>query len=178
MTIFENVTGRVILGTQYPYEVLPLIENAERRVSVVMFYISYDPQKADSKVNALVDALIAAKRRNVEVTVVMDKDKEGDVYSSRLINAPTYHLLKENKVPVYFDTVEAATHSKIVVADDQVVIGSHNWTLGSFYKYDDVSVKITSSDAAQYYADDIAARIDGFKRAAKLRRKAKAFDHV
>lgn len=173
MTNFENVTGRVILGTQYPYEVLPLIEKAERRVSVVQFYISYDPQKEDSKVNALVKALIAAKQRHIEVSVIMDKDKEGDVYNSRLINAPTYQVLKENRVPVFFDTVETATHSKIVVVDDQVVIGSHNWTLGSFYKYDDVSVEITSPEVAQYYADHIAARIVDFKKAVKRRRKIK-----
>lgn len=157
---FKNISGEVILGTQYPYVLEELISNAEKSISIMLFYISYNPNNERSPVNRLVNLLIEAKKRGVEVTVIMDKDKDEDVYNSRTINLPTYEILKKNKINVYFDREERVTHSKIVVIDKSiVVIGSHNWTAASFNYYDDTSVKINSAEAGEYYSDYIHAHI-------------------
>ena len=154
--VFKNVSGEVILGSQYPYVLEELISKAEKSISVMLFYISYNPKNQKSKVNKLVDLLIEAKRRGVEVKVILDKDNDGDVYGSRTINLPTYDILKENHIDVYFDTGERVTHSKIAVFDKSIVVlGSHNWTVASFSNYDDTSIKINSAEVGEYYSDYI-----------------------
>lgn len=158
MRTFKDTTGRVILGTQYPFEMASLLAHAERQISIMLFYVSYDEAREQSKVNELADLVVAARKRAVNVTVVLDRDREGDVYYSRVINAQAFKFFEANGVSVHFDTLTEATHSKIVVVDDDVVIGSHNWTLSSFYKYDDVSIRIASAELAQYYSDYIAMR--------------------
>jgi phosphatidylserine/phosphatidylglycerophosphate/cardiolipin synthase-like enzyme len=45
-------------------------------------------------------------------------------------------------------------HSKFVVIDQElVVIGSHNWTAGSFFNYSDLSVVISGSDAGKIWEE-------------------------
>jgi len=161
--VFKNVKGEVILGSQYTYVMEELISNAEKSISVMQFYISFSLQNTVSPVNKLVNLLIEAKNRGVDVTVVMDKDKDDDVYNSRMINLPTYEILKKNQINVFFDTEEKVTHSKIAVFDKNiVVIGSHNWTAASFTYYDETSIKIISAKVGEYYSDYIDAHIKEF----------------
>ena len=87
--VFKNVSGEVILGSQYPYVLEELISKAEKSISVMLFYISFNPNNEKSPVNKLVNLLIEAKKRGVDVKVIMDKDNDGDVYGSRTINLPT-----------------------------------------------------------------------------------------
>ena len=163
--IFKNTSGEVILGSQYPYVIEELIANAKKSISVMLFYISYNPNNQKSRVNKLVNLLIEAKKRGVDVTVVIDKDKENDVYGSRTINLPTFEILKDNGISVYFDTEEKVTHSKIVVFDKSiVVIGSHNWTVSSFTYYDDTSIKINSAEVGEYYSDYIDSHINASEK--------------
>ena len=163
--LFNNATGEIILGSQYPYIVENLILGAKESISVMLFYISYNPKIKKSKVNNLVNLLIKAKQKGLKVKVILDKDKEGEVYNSRTINLPTVNLLKNNKIEVHFDNVETANHSKIVVIDNNtVVIGSHNWTLGSFFNYDDTSIKINSVELGKYYSNYIDSQIKSYKK--------------
>jgi phosphatidylserine/phosphatidylglycerophosphate/cardiolipin synthase-like enzyme len=158
--VFKNAKGEVILGSQYPYVVEELISNAKESISVMLFYISYNPGNEKSTVNKLVNLLIDAKKRGVDVTVLLDKDKDGEVYGSRIINLPAYEILKKNQINVCFDTAEKVTHSKIVVFDKSiVVVGSHNWTGASFSKYDDTSIKISSTEVGEYYSNYIDSHI-------------------
>lgn len=163
--LFNNATGEVILGSYYPYIVENLILEAKESISIMLFYISYNPKNKKSKVNDLVYLLIKAKQKGLKIKVVLDKDKEGEVYNSRTINLPTYNILKKNKIEVHFDNVETATHSKIVVIDNNtVVIGSHNWTLGSFFSYDDTSIRINSTEIGKYYSEYIDSLIKSNKK--------------
>ena len=157
---FKDVKGEVIFGSQYPYVMEELIASAEKSISVMLFYISFNPQNEKSPVNKLVNLLIEAKNRGVEVSVILDKDKEEDAYNSSIINMPTYEILKKNGIKVYFDAEEKVTHSKIVVFDKSIVVlGSHNWTAASFSYYDETSIKINSAEVGEYYSDYIDSHI-------------------
>jgi len=79
-------------------------------------------------------------------------DAEGDSINSRVINDEAYNYLKNNEIPVVFDSVERYTHTKLVIVDKKhVILGSHNWTAGSFFAYDDMSVYMNSPELATHY---------------------------
>lgn len=94
--------------------------------------------------------LESAKNRNVDIKVILDKDAEGEVFGSRIINENAYNFFKQNDIEVTYDSEETLTHTKIVLVDDNhLVIGSHNWTAGSFYAYDDKSIYIESPEMVE-----------------------------
>jgi hypothetical protein len=70
----------------------------------------------------LVDDLIAAKDRGVDIKVVLEDSK---FKASRL----AYQKLKDNGIDVYFDTPKELLHIKGVAIDDKYIfIGSANWS--------------------------------------------------
>ncbi len=129
-----------------------LLQTATKSVRVKMFYMRYDKKGKDTPSDQLVDALLDAKKRGLEVQVILDRDRQGDVFKSRLINHNAYEALKKAGVDVVFDERGRANHTKLVLVDDtQVVAGSHNWTSGSLKNYDDTSLYISSKALAEKF---------------------------
>lgn len=70
----------------------------------------------------IAQALIAAQKRGVAITAVLDKSNWTQKYS-----AATF--LKNVGIPVYIDDKHAIAHNKIMIIDNRVVItGSFNFT--------------------------------------------------
>ena len=63
---------KTLVNRQYFPEVMGLFNAATQRIKVVMYGISYSPKYAGSKVNQLVEALVAARARGVDTGVVID----------------------------------------------------------------------------------------------------------
>ncbi|GAB4181225.1 MAG: hypothetical protein Tsb002_01010 [Wenzhouxiangellaceae bacterium] len=141
----ENLTNgsaSLLFNSQYPSAVGELIDAAETSIKILMFYIV----PGSSGVDMLLQKLLDAKARGVQVKVVLDKDQEGDVYNSREINQAAFEFLDSNGIDVAFDSEDALLHAKLLVIDDRIsVVGSHNWTAGSFYNFEDISVVVNSS---------------------------------
>jgi phosphatidylserine/phosphatidylglycerophosphate/cardiolipin synthase-like enzyme len=94
----------------------------------------------------LLDKLVAAKDRGVSVRVILDRDRPTDPYRSTVINSPAKEYLEAHGVPVRWDTEEHLLHSKFVLVDGAIaVIGSHNWSVGSYAEYDEVSLALAST---------------------------------
>jgi phosphatidylserine/phosphatidylglycerophosphate/cardiolipin synthase-like enzyme len=73
----------------------------------------------------IAQALIAAQKRGVKITAVLDKSNLTQKYS-----AATF--LKNVGVPVYIDDKHAIAHNKIMIIDNRVVItGSFNFTMAA-----------------------------------------------
>jgi phosphatidylserine/phosphatidylglycerophosphate/cardiolipin synthase-like enzyme len=71
---------------------------------------------------AIADALIEAKKRKVDVRVIIDKKAGESQYS-------VIKLLKENGITCYGDSHHRIAHNKVIVIDEAVVLtGSYNWT--------------------------------------------------
>jgi hypothetical protein len=86
-----------------------------------MYFVIID-ERSSNPVNVLVDDLIDAKDRGVDVKVVLEDSK---FKASRL----AYEKLKNSGIEVYFDTPKELLHVKGVVIDDKYVfIGSANWS--------------------------------------------------
>ena len=83
---------------------------------------------------------------------MLDRDAEGDKYGSRMINKNVKAYLSNAGIAVKMDRPEILTHAKTLIVDQKhVVVGSHNWTAGSFYTYDDTSIYLESVTAAENF---------------------------
>jgi phosphatidylserine/phosphatidylglycerophosphate/cardiolipin synthase-like enzyme len=76
---------------------------------------------------AIAEALVAARRRGVDVQVIADHDQDAHVATTRIGD------LAQAGVPVYLDAQHAAAHNKVMVIDAGrpeavLVTGSYNFT--------------------------------------------------
>jgi len=139
----------LVSGSAYRDLALRLIDAVKDEIVVVMFFMTYVPGKAHPS-NALVEGLVAAHERGVRVTVILDLDRPEDVFGSRLVNADAFNYLSANGVDVVWDRPEKLTHTKLLIVDARdVLAGSHNWTAGSMYAYDDKSLVVRSTALAE-----------------------------
>lgn len=96
----------------------------------------------------LVDELVAARRRGVGVTIVLERDPAGagSVYEQ---NLRTASLLRQGGVKVRFDGPDTTTHVKALVIDGRYVyLGSHNLTQSALRFNNELSVMVDSREFA------------------------------
>ncbi len=137
--------SRTILlpGKRYYYHVRTAIAGAETQVDVAMFHIAMPGSNHPTR--RLLDALAAAHDRGVRVRVLVDRDRAQDPYKSTVINAAAVNFLLDAGVKVHVDAARKLLHSKFLVIDaDRTIIGSHNWSAGSYFGFDDLSVDVAS----------------------------------
>jgi cardiolipin synthase len=109
-----------------------------------MFHIALP--RRDHPTLRLLDALIAAADRGLRVRVLVDRDRAADPYKSTVINAAAVNYLLDGGVTVRVDAARKLLHSKFLVIDDErTIIGSHNWSAGSYFGFDDFSVEVVSA---------------------------------
>lgn len=162
----------VIDDTEYLYFISKLIAAARQRIRIIMFFMKFEDEEK-YPTEPIFAALKAAKEGGVDIKVILDRDAEGQVFGSRVINEEAYNFFKKNAIDVTYDFDEELTHTKLVLVDDKhLVVGSHNWTAGSFFAYDDKSVYIESpglaAEAGRYFdrlwTEYTAGSKDKFKR--------------
>ncbi|HWL91935.1 MAG TPA: phospholipase D family protein [Phycisphaerae bacterium] len=89
------------------------ISNAEETLRIQAFYFTSRP---------ITDAVVEAKKRGVDVKVILDKSQEKMTYGS-------WRILKREGIPIYFDSKHATANNKIVLIDTHTIItGSYNFT--------------------------------------------------
>jgi phosphatidylserine/phosphatidylglycerophosphate/cardiolipin synthase-like enzyme len=141
-----------LVGGDY-FGMMPgVFDEASISIEVCMFHIALG--NPGHPTFQLLDRLAAAAARGVAVRVLLDRDRPTDPYNSTIVNRQAKEYLEANGVPVRFDIEERLLHSKFVVVDRATVfVGSHNWSTGSFFEFDDVTVAIASSPLAQQFVD-------------------------
>lgn len=138
----------VLSGLDYFRRLPALLQNVTTSLDVCLFHIALPEPTHPTRL--LLAALVAAHNRGVAVRVLLDADRPEDPYRSSVINAPAQVYLTAAGIPVQFDSTERLLHSKYLVADGSLVIlGSHNWSAGSYFAYDDLSLVIQSVELAQ-----------------------------
>jgi HKD family nuclease len=145
-----------ISGNKYFPAVNEAITKAENSINVVMFAAESSLSRPDSKPNKLINALIEAKNRGVEVEVILDQNvdfvqrRHTSDWETKIKSTRAYKRLKEAKIKVYYDEPARYTHAKAVVIDKKIVIlGSTNWTESSFDNNIETSVLINSPELAE-----------------------------
>ncbi len=116
-----------------------------------MYFVIID-EDDPNPVNVLVDDLVAAKSRGVDVRVVLEDSK---FKASRL----AYEKLKNSDIDVYFDTPKELLHVKGVAIDDKYIfIGSANWSRAAIEdNYEVTYLEESPEDAIAFreYAESI-----------------------
>lgn len=117
----------------YAHVLLTMLQRAEGSIHVVMYRASYYPAYRDSLANDILNALVAAAGRGVEVRVFLD---DCAFYpESAQANREAAGYLADHGIEVRFDDPSATTHAKLVIVDGRdVVLGSTNWNYYSLEK--------------------------------------------
>ncbi|MFH1037756.1 MAG: phospholipase D-like domain-containing protein [PVC group bacterium] len=121
------------------YEVTPLVDKgyypalrseigrAKKSIYVSMFVIARG-QSASDPVTTILNDLIAAKRRGVDVKVVVENPRgsSGDLYRN---NEEAIGYLQAGGVEAAFNEPNKQVHDKFVLIDGEtLLLGNHNWS--------------------------------------------------
>jgi len=149
----ESVRGPLlwtVINRQHFPVLAELIAEAKARIWVVMYGMSYNARYADSQPNRLIDSLIEAASRGVEVRVVLDESDYNQGINQ--VNRETAARLEKGGVKVRFDLPEVTTHAKLVIADDRVLVGSANWGHSALAVRNESSLLVREPETAEFFA--------------------------
>ncbi len=136
----------------YKEQILPCLKSAKKSIYIIMFLASYYPQYPDSPVNLFIREMINAKRRGVNVEVILNQSDSDYSSHSTTENLKTGAYLANNGITVYFDSPKKTTHAKLLIIDERfLVIGSANWSYSAMAKNNETSVIIDSPELARSY---------------------------
>ncbi len=114
-----------VINRQHFPALLKLLDSARKKIQILMYGMSYNANYPDSSPNRLIDALIDARKRGVEVEVILDKSDYNQMLNE--VNAATREHLEKGGVRVRYDSEKITSHAKLIIVDDQAVVGSPNW---------------------------------------------------
>ena len=130
------------------YQRLPgLLLAAERSIAIALFHAALPTPRHPTR--KLLDALVEMHSRGVAVRVLLDRDRPQDPYRSTAINQAAADFLRAAGVPCRSDAADRLLHSKLVLIDERLaIVGSHNWSAGSYFAMDDLSLVVGSEAVA------------------------------
>ena len=115
--------------------VLPIIENAKSYIYIPIFVITE---------NRVVEALIKAKQRGVDIRLISDALNASNKYSK-------IKVLRANGIPVKIENYAGKMHSKTMIVDDKYsIIGSMNFSKSGETKNDENTIVLENAEAAKY----------------------------
>jgi phosphatidylserine/phosphatidylglycerophosphate/cardiolipin synthase-like enzyme len=136
---------RVVQRSALYYTIIPAYDNERTR----------KPGDPISQVNILLKDLIDARKRGVDVQVVLDaeirKRRSTGEWTVNSQNEDTAMRLLAGGVTVYYDSLTTQTHAKMVIVDDQAIVGSTNWTHNAVELGNEASVLIKSKPVSEVY---------------------------
>ncbi len=128
-TLSQGPAIELVTNKKYFSRANEVIQTAQQKLRIVQFEtgIGYAPDN-------LVQALIAAKNRGVDVKVLLDQEVT--------YNQTTMATLKAAGVTVMIDSNKLRTHAKIVASEQGFVIGSTNWSSSSIEKNNETNILV------------------------------------
>jgi len=132
-----------LVNEEYYPVVHEALGEAKKSISLAMLVIKKGGEP-DHPVNTLLDDLIAAHKRGVKVKVILEQPNTRDsLYRN---NRKVIDYLTRAGVKAKFDDKATTTHDKLIIIDeDTIIIGNHNWTYAALKQNNEVSLLIKSS---------------------------------
>jgi phosphatidylserine/phosphatidylglycerophosphate/cardiolipin synthase-like enzyme len=127
----------------YGFALINQIQHAKRRI-ICAFYLFKITDSPRNLPRTVADELIAAQRRGVDVTVILEGGKPIEKE-----NRTATRLLAQGGVRVIFAPAGVTTHAKAISIDDRfVLIGSHNLTQSALSRNNELSLMVDSPQLA------------------------------
>jgi phosphatidylserine/phosphatidylglycerophosphate/cardiolipin synthase-like enzyme len=124
----------VIVGSEFPIKVIPLIDGAKHKIDVVVFDWRWYPNDMASSVQLFNQAFVRAVRRGVAIRAISNSQEIVDILNGVGISA------RKLRTP---DLV----HCKLINIDDSFsVMGSHNYSNSAFTKNFELSMICDNPD--------------------------------
>lgn len=122
------------------------LKNAKTSIHIASFELKYYENYPSSLQNQLIEDLIAAKKRGVDVKIVVDE------YADSVQDTNGYEHVKRSGIGIKYDSNRTTTHAKLIVIDGRIVIlGSTNFSFYALEKNNEVDVAIYSEKTAEYF---------------------------
>lgn len=124
------------------HSLLSTLESAQKKIHIAMFTLTH-PQ--------IVEALIQAKQRGVEVSIAID------YYTARGASRKSLEKLQAQGIPCYCSQGRELLHYKWALIDDTTfIMGSANWTSAAFEKNQDFLLFLTRlGPKEQHFIQDL-----------------------
>ncbi len=156
--VFDSEAG-LVSDEQYHQVVKWLCLRARRRIFATIFIVDIMPSDDNDRQNLVVNLLNDLKSaclRGVDVRLIIGGSKQNPNIQDKT-EATLVHCRHLN-IPCQLMSLNSnmSSHKKIVVADDRVLLGSHNWSSGAFSGQIQDSVLIEDPRLASYLADELA----------------------
>lgn len=132
---------KVIIGSEYPTTVIPLLNSAVRSIDVIVYDWRWYANDPGNCVQVFNQAIVAAVRRGVKVRVI--GNSEDVLKILRSVGCETKKIYSKRLV-----------HAKMILIDDHdIVVGSHNFSFQAFTLNQEISVFIPDFPDAQRVLD-------------------------
>lgn len=127
----------------------PIVRDLIRLSNEYIYFVIY-VAKLDgyNQVSMLLDELVQAKERGIEIKVLLDSSS----YDNRLnaFNSAFADSLKKYGILFRFDDPDTTTHCKFGIFDGKkVLIGSTNWTYSALERNNEVNILISDIEVAE-----------------------------
>lgn len=147
--------GEALKDGDYFDRASTLIDGAKRHIDLVVYGMNADPKYPQSDVNQLIGKLAAAKLRGVGVRVLLEISSPDLGVND--VNRTAAQALKNAGLEVRFDRPDEITHAKLLLVDDQAIVGSNNWGYGGFRTYHEVGLRTQVPAVITQLSDYFAA---------------------
>ena len=122
------MTIETIIGKQFPDKVIPIIDNSKISVDIIVFDWRWYPQDPGASCQLFNQAIVRAVRRGVKVRAIVNNLQIVSILKS--LGCEAKKLLTTKLV-----------HCKMMIVDDEIVVtGSHNYTQSAFQMNLELSV--------------------------------------
>lgn len=125
----------IIIGKEFVDKVIPLIQEAQKTIDILVYDWRWYPDQIGSKVQRFNNEIINSSRKNKRI---------------RIITNFTYviSVLKSFNVEIRKNTSKRKLHTKLMIIDNKIaILGSHNYTMNAFTINYEVSAIIKDEKA-------------------------------
>ena len=137
---------------QNDQEIIALINEAEDHIYFAIYTFTLP---------SIADALVAAKKRGVEVKGIMDSEQSSNSYG-----APITEKLRAAGIPLFTErhaTGNGIMHIKLLVTEQAYMFGSYNWTRSATTLNDEIVEIGTDTTLRQAYENILKRLLDAYK---------------
>jgi phosphatidylserine/phosphatidylglycerophosphate/cardiolipin synthase-like enzyme len=150
-----NSQATLISDDVYANTIIALIEKAQIRILASVFIVdTMDRKGVEPKVPYIITRLSYARRRGLDVRIIVGGSTDNiAIQDSTTAAMELFHFFK---VPARLGARPSgagySSHKKVVVLDDDVLIGSHNWSNGALSCQTQDSIWVHDERLAAHFA--------------------------